>query len=83
MPGTPKPGQRFYQEQAPGVGMDRAEIVSNTESLKTPAGSFEKVIHVVETSPMEKTLKDHKWYAAGVGQIKDEEFVLARYGMAR
>lgn len=33
MPGNPKPGQRFYQEQAPGVGMDRAEILSANEKI--------------------------------------------------
>lgn len=63
--------------------MDRVEIVSTAETLKTPAGSFENVVHAAETSPLEKGLKDHKWYAAGVGQLKDEDFVLARYGAAR
>ena len=81
MPGQPKAGQRFYQEQAPGVGMDRAEIVADNEKISTPAGTFEKCIHVVETSPIEKGLKDHKWYAAGVGQVKDAEMVLVRHGM--
>jgi hypothetical protein len=45
MPGSPKAGQRFYQEQAPGVGMDRAEIVSATETANTPAGTFENWRH--------------------------------------
>ena len=76
MPGNPKTGQKFYQEQAPGVGMDRAEIVSVNEKIATPAGVFENCIHVVETSPLEKGLHDHKWYAAGVGQVKDEELLL-------
>ena len=81
MPGQPKAGQRFYQEQAPGVGMDRAEIVSDNEKVTTPEGTFEKCIHVVETSALEKGMKDHKWYAAGVGQVKDAELVLVRHGM--
>ena len=80
MPGRPKPGQRFYQEQAPGVGMDRCEIVGDSEKIVTPAGTFETAIHVVETSPLEKGLHDHKWYAAGVGQVKDGELVLVKYG---
>ena len=81
MPGKPKVGQRFYQEQAPGVGMDRFEIVADQEKVVTPAGTFEKCIHVVETSPLEKGLKDHKWYAAGVGQVKDGEMLLVKFGM--
>jgi len=83
MPGNPKVGQRFYQEQAPGIAMDRVAIQSMTEKLETPAGSFEQVVHVVETSPLEKLLKDHKWYASGVGQVKDGEMVLTSYGYLR
>jgi hypothetical protein len=80
MPGSPKPGQRFFQEQAPGVGMDRAEIVSVDEKVSTPAGNFDRCVHVVETSLLEKDLNDHKWYAAGVGQVKDGSLPLVEYG---
>ncbi|MBZ5727292.1 MAG: hypothetical protein LAP87_20125 [Acidobacteriia bacterium] len=79
MPGKPKPGQKFYEEQAPGVGMDRAEIVSDSETITTPAGTFENCIHVLETSPLDKDSSEHKWYAAGVGPVKDDELVLVRY----
>jgi hypothetical protein len=80
MPGAPKPGQKFYQEQAPGVAMDRVEIVSLTDKIVTPAGAFENCVHVLESSPIEKGLRDHKWYAPGVGQVKDAEMVLVKYG---
>jgi hypothetical protein len=80
MPGNPKKGQGFYQEQAPGVAMDRAEILSVEERVTTPAGVFDHCVHVVETSPLEKDLKDHKWYAAGVGQVQDGKMVLVEYG---
>lgn len=80
MPGAPKAGQKFYQEQAPGVGMDRCEIVSVNDKIATPAGTFEKCIQVVESSPIEKGLRDHKWYAPGVGQVKDAGMVLISYG---
>jgi hypothetical protein len=80
MPGAPKARQKIYQEQAPGVGMDRCEIVSVNEKIATPAGTFEKCIHVVESSPIEKGLRDHKWYAPDVGQVKDAGMVLISYG---
>ncbi len=80
MPGKPKPGQKFYEEQAPGVGMDRAEIVSDSETISTPAGTFAKCIHVLETSPLDKDAREHKWYAPGVGPVKDDDLVLVRYG---
>ena len=80
MPGTPRNGQKFYQEQAPGVGMDRAEILALDEKVTTPAGSFDECIHVVETSDLEKAMRDHKWYRAGVGQVKDGRLLLVAHG---
>lgn len=43
MPGTPLLRARYYQEFAPGVAMDRAEIQSLREVLATPAGKFSGV----------------------------------------
>ena len=80
MPGKPKAGQRFYQELAPGVGMDRVEIVSENETIATPAGTFRNCIHAAETTTLEKGVTDHKWYAAGIGPVKDAGMVLVKYG---
>ena len=79
MPGSPKQGQKFYQEQAPGVGLDRAEIVATDEKVTTPAGTFDRCVHVVETSALEKGMRDHKWYMAGIGQVKDGKLALIAY----
>lgn len=81
MPGAPKAGHKFYQELAPGVGMDRAEIISGNERVAVPAGTFEKCIHVHETSQLEKRASEHKWYAEGVGPVKDAEMSLVQYGV--
>lgn len=75
MPGQAKVGDKFYQEIAPKTTMDRAEIVSLVEKVETPAGKYEKCLHVKETTPLEKGVS-HKWYAPGVGLVKDDEFVL-------
>jgi hypothetical protein len=80
MPAAPKPGQKFYQERAPGVGMDRCEIVSVEERVVTPAGAFEKCIHIHETSALEKGASEDKWFAPGVGPVKDAEMLLVKYG---
>jgi hypothetical protein len=77
MPGNPKVGDRYYQEQAPKVAMDRAEIISVTEAAKTPAGGFNKVLHTRESTPLESGNED-KWYAPGIGLIKDADFILAK-----
>ena len=67
-PANPFVGKKYYQEIAPGVGQDRAEVLSVTETVVTPAGRFDNCVHTLETSPTEKSLKDHKWYAPGVGK---------------
>jgi hypothetical protein len=76
MPGKPRVGDKFYQEIAPGVALDRVEIVSIDETLKTPAGTFEHCVHFKETTPLEGDIS-HKWYAPGVGMVKDDDFELA------
>jgi len=74
---------RYYQEVAPGVAMDRAEIVSVDDSLKTPAGEFRGCLKTRETSPLEKGAKESKMYAPGVGLIKDSSLLLVEYGFLR
>lgn len=71
MSGTPSVGSRYYQEQAPGVAMDRAEIVSLTERATTPAGVFDRCLKTKETTPLEFLSRGFKLYAPGVGLIKD------------
>lgn len=75
LPGRPSVGERYYQEIAPGVAMDRGEIISLDEQVATPAGTFEHCLHVKETTPLEKSI-GHKWYAPNVGLIKDDDMVL-------
>src|SRR5204863_3577203 len=71
MPGLPLVGAKYYQELAPGAGMDRAEILSVSETVKTPAGEFKNCLKTLETSPMEPSVRDHKYYAPGIGLIMD------------
>jgi uncharacterized membrane protein YkoI len=76
MPGTPLLGARFYQEVAPKVAMDRAEIVELNTSFNTPAGSFSHCLKVLETTPLERGAREYKLYAPGVGLIQDEDLKL-------
>jgi len=77
MPGTPVPGARYHQEIAPKVAMDRAEIVSLTATLKTPAGKFEKCLKTEESSALEPG-KEYKLYAPGIGLILDGKLKLTK-----
>jgi len=78
MPGRPEVGARFYQEVAPGVAMDRAEIVALDASLKTPAGEFKGCLKIAETTPLESG-REYKLYAPGIGLIKDGSLLLVEH----
>lgn len=80
MPGKPAPGMRYYQEIAPGVAMDRAEIVKLDGSCKTPAGTFAKCLTVKEGTAMDPAVEEIKHYAPGIGLISDTELKLTKYG---
>jgi hypothetical protein len=80
MPGLPLLGGRYYQEVAPGVAMDRAEIMSVSDTLTTPAAAFRAVLKMKETTPLESFAREYKYYAPGVGLIQDGSLKLVRYG---
>lgn len=71
IPGSPAPGQMYYQEQAPGVAMDRAEVVSVNETYEAPAGKFEGCMRTSETTPLEPGTAEPKVYARGIGLVQD------------
>ena len=75
MPGLVLTGSRFYQELAPGKAMDRSEIISTTQTMETPAGKFTNVVKSEETSPLEPKAKEYKFYAPGIGLIKDDNLL--------
>ena len=54
MPGRPAVGDKYYQESAARVAMDRAEIISCNEDFTTPEGAFESCLRVRETSALAK-----------------------------
>lgn len=80
MPGYPLVGSRYYQEIAPGVAQDRAEHLSVTEIVATPAGTFDHCLLVEESTPLEPGELSYKHYAPGVGLITDDFLELVDYG---
>ena len=60
MPDKVEVGLKYYQEIAPGVAEDRAEIVSVNDTLDTPAGTFEQVLKTEETNPLKPGKKEFK-----------------------
>ncbi len=79
MSGDPLIGSRYYQEIAPGVAMDRAEVLSVTQAVRTPAGHFPQCLGTEESSPLENG-KSYKIYAPGIGLVVDNNLKLIRHG---
>ncbi len=81
MPGTTLLGARHYQEISPSA-RDRAEIVGDDVTIKTPAGEFKNCIKIEETSGIKPHEKDYKTYAPGIGLVQDEDLLLTQYHSA-
>ncbi len=80
MPGDPQVGMRYYQEIAPGVAMDRAEILHLDTVLDTPAGTFTGCLETAEGSALNLLEREIKIYAPGIGLIQDANLLLTDYG---
>jgi hypothetical protein len=76
MPGIVLLGSKYYQEVAPGVALDRAEI-------KTPSGNFGNSVQVKETSGLEPNVTEYKFYAPGVGLVDDQGLLLLKHGYVK
>ncbi|MGH7242063.1 MAG: hypothetical protein ACREJD_01430 [Phycisphaerales bacterium] len=70
MPGVLSLGDRFYQERAPGIAMDRCEVVGVSQQILTPVGKFNNAVKLFETTPLEQG-SGSKIYAPGIGLVKD------------
>jgi hypothetical protein len=78
-------GETYLQEYYAGEAEDTADLLSISESVAVPAGSFENVLQTYDYTPLDPESQEHKFYAPGVGTIKTidlitgEEFVLVEY----
>lgn len=82
MPGAVKVGDKYYEEVAKNA-QDRSENQSDSETVTTPAGTFNHCLKVEETTPLEPKTKEHKWYAPDVGLCKEGDLVLVKHGMKK
>jgi hypothetical protein len=77
IPGKPKVGQKFQQERAPKTAMDRVEVISVTEEVTVPAGTFKNCLKTKGSSTLESGAEE-KLDAPGVGLLKDGGFKLSK-----
>lgn len=69
MEASPKVGDEYFQENAPGVAEDRAQVLSLTQIIDVPYGSFNHVLETKDFTPLDPTNVEHKLYALGIGQV--------------
>jgi hypothetical protein len=81
--GQPKLGMKYYQEIAPGVTLNRGEVVSLTATCKTAAGTFKNCMKVRGTSGMDAKKLEYKFYAPQIGLVQDEKMRLVKFGVVK
>ena len=67
----PKVGDTYRQMFVEGDAEDQAEVLSTSESVEGPVGSWEGVLETQDTTPLEPEV-EHKWYAEGIGAVQQE-----------
>ena len=54
-----------------------------SETVETPAGNFKNCLKTEETTPLEPDNTEYKYYAPGVGLVKDGPMKLVRSGFPK
>ena len=68
----PRRGDGYQQEYAPGEAEDRATVLGLDEQVDTPQGSFDHLLHIEDTTPLEPGLVEHKYYERGTGLVFEQ-----------
>jgi hypothetical protein len=71
MPAHPKAGDKFKSEDVPRVTWEQDEIVSISETVTVPAGTYQNCVKIKETASDGDT--EYKLYAPGVGCVMEIE----------
>lgn len=66
-------GLTYRQEYYEGEAEDIGAVLSLDESVTVQYGSFNNVIMTRDWDPLEPEVVEHKWYAQGIGVIKEQE----------
>ncbi len=69
MPADPTVGQAYYQEFYEGEAEDRARVLSTSEAVTVPYGSFTSCVETEDTTPLDPDVLERKYYCADVGTV--------------
>ena len=71
MKAHPKVGDEYRQEFSIGNAEDMAKVMSLAQSVSVPYGNFTNCLMTKEFSPLEPGTVERKFYAPGVGSVKE------------
>lgn len=74
LPANPSVGQKYYQEYYEDEAEDQAEVLAIDETVTIGLGTYENCLVTKDFNPLEPDIYEKKYYAPGVGLIKEEEF---------
>lgn len=69
----PAEGLKYYQEFARGVAEDEGEVVAVNQTVTTDLASYQGALKTLDTTALEPTAREFKYYVPGVGQVLAEE----------
>ncbi len=79
--------EAYYQEYFVGEAEDQGQVLRVDEKITVPYASFENVVKTYDFSALDSDLQENKFYASGVGVIKEvdlktgEEVVLIEFSV--
>ena len=69
MKAHPTVGDFYRQEFSLDNAEDFAEVINLNSTVRVPAGTFRHCLKTEETTPLETSLLENKYYATGVGNV--------------
>jgi hypothetical protein len=73
MPADPRPSAAAYMEFAKGEAEDQAWVVQRLPSVRTPGGTYDRVVRTLEWSRLEPDVVSMKFYARGLGIVEERD----------
>lgn len=67
MPADPKPGDPYRQEYKKGEAEDMGQVLSASETVEAPTGTYRNCVQTKDWSPLEPGTIEHKYYSKEVG----------------
>lgn len=74
---SPTASDKYFQEFYAGIAEDQGEVIATGLTVETELGTFNDVVKILDTSPLEPDVGAFKYFAPGVGMVFEEEIELA------